>query len=76
MNCNSQQKSTGLGNQKISFLGIFFQKLEKNIYYLDRGMGPKYGPKLAIKKGLMQCCSQDARLRDSPLSPRNPPLFI
>ena len=34
----------------IIFLGIFFQKLGKNIYFLDRGMGPKYGPKLAIKK--------------------------
>ena len=29
-----------------------FQKLGENIYYLDRGMGPKYGPKFAIKKGL------------------------
>ena len=33
------------------FWGFFFlQKLGKNIYFLDRGMGPKYGPKLAIKK--------------------------
>ena len=37
---------------QFSFLGNFFQTLGKNIYYLDRGMGPKYGPKFAIKKGL------------------------
>ena len=38
----------------IFIFGEYFQKLGKNIYYLDRGMGPKYGPKLAIKKGLQR----------------------